>query len=231
MQTHPRRGLSTTPHRYDVGTEIHKTPKLLFMRKLTAIFTTMILALCLTIQSEAQVRFGIKAGLNVNSLNFNESVFHADNRAGFTGGLMMEFTVPLIGIGADLSAMYVRRDAQWMAENDIQKSNRDYIEIPLNLKYKIGIPVISKIVTPFVTTGPSVSFLTSKRAIGDAWTNNKVDWAWNFGFGVQLLSKVQVAASYGLGLTNTLHAIGKNTDNAGIDSKNRYWTITAAYLF
>lgn len=191
----------------------------------------MILAFCFTLQSEAQVRFGLKAGLNVNSLSFNESVFNADNRAGFTGGLMMEFTVPLVGIGADLSAMYVRRDAQWMAENDIQKSNRDYIEIPLNLKYKIGIPVISKIVVPFVTTGPSVSFLTSKRAISDAWTNNKVDWAWNFGLGVQLLNKVQIAASYGLGLTNTLHAIGKNTDNADIESKNRYWTITAAYLF
>lgn len=201
------------------------------MRKLTTLLTVMILALCFSLQAEAQFRFGLKAGLNVSKLSFNESVFDSDNRAGFTGGLMMEFTVPLVGIGADLSAMYVRRDARWMTENEIEKSNRDYIEIPLNLKYKLSIPVISHIITPFVTTGPSVSFLTSKRSIDEAWTNNKVDWAWNFGLGVQLVKKVQIAASYGLGLTNTLHAIGKNENNADIDSKNRYWTITAAYLF
>lgn len=201
------------------------------MRKLTTLLTVIVLALCFSFQADAQFRFGLKAGLNVNKLNFNESVFDSDNRAGFTGGLMVEFTVPLVGIGADLSAMYVRRDAEWMAENGVSRSNRDYIEIPLNLKYKLGIPVISHIIAPFVTTGPSVSFLTSKRAIGEAWTNNKVDWAWNFGLGVQLVNKLQIAASYGLGLTNTLHAIGKNENNAGIESKNHYWTITAAYLF
>ena len=55
--------------------------------------------------------------------------------------------------------------------------------------------------------------------------------AWNFGFGVELFSKVQVAASYGLGLTKSLEAVGVMDNGVDIDGKNRYWTVTAAYLF
>lgn len=190
------------------------------MRKLTTLITVMLLAFCFSFQADAQFRFGLKAGINVSKLSFNESTLDSDNRTGFTGGLMTEFTVPLIGIGADLSALYVHRN-----------ENRDYIEIPLNLKYKLTLPVVSHIVKPFITTGPSVAFLTSKKAIDEAWTNNSVDWAWNFGLGVELIRKVQIAASYGLGLTNTLHSIGKIENKSTIEGKNRYWTITAAYLF
>jgi hypothetical protein len=42
---------------------------------------------------------------------------------------------------------------------------------------------------------------------------------------------VQVAASYGLGLTNTLEYVGVGNNNETIEGKNRYWTVTAAYLF
>ncbi|MCM1021781.1 MAG: PorT family protein [Muribaculum sp.] len=179
----------------------------------------------------AQFRFGVKAGMNVSSMHFSSKVLDADNRMGFTGGLTTEFTVPVIGLGFDLSAMYVHRNDRWAREEESGTNNRDYIEIPLNLKYKIGLPVVGKIVTPYLTTGPSVSFLTSRRAINDAMRNKSVDWAWNFGFGLQLLSKVQVGASYGLGLTNALKATGVDNSTKNIDGKNRYWTVTAAYFF
>ncbi len=191
----------------------------------------LICSFAIATPTQAQLpRFGVKLGLNVNKLHFDESVFDSDNRAGFTGGLMMEWTVPVVGIGFDLSAMYVRRDAQWMENNEVDKVNRDYIDIPLNLKWKISIPVVDNLVRPFITTGPAVSFLTSKKAINAALENKTVNWAWNFGLGVELLKKVQIAASYGLGLNNAMKVVGASS-SSDIDCKNRYWTVTAAYLF
>jgi hypothetical protein len=42
-----------------------------------------------------------------------------------------------------------------------------------------------------------------------------------------------VGASYGMGLNNTLDKlkIRESDKTSGIEGKNRYWTITAAYLF
>ena len=182
------------------------------------------------IPAQAQFKFGPKVGLTVNDFHFNKSVVDAENQTGWTAGLMAEFTVPVIGISADLSAMYVRRNTKFLEENEMSKDNRDYIEIPLNIKYKFGLPVVSKFLVPYVGVGPSGSFLTSRRHISDAYKNKSVDWALNFGFGVQLLSHIDLNARYGLGLTKAVTAVS-GADNAGIEGKNRYWTISLAYLF
>ena len=203
------------------------------MKHLRTVFlavVALVAAVC-TVQSDAQFRIGPKVGMNVNSMHFNSGVFDDDNRMGFTGGLMAEFTVPVIGLGFDISAMYVHRNDRWATENESGKNNRDYIEIPLNLKYKFGLPEIVMVLSPSLTPGPCVWFLTSRRAINDAMRNKSVDWAWNFGFGVQLFSHVQVGASYGLGLTNAVKIFDPDNDAKKINGKNRYWTITAAYLF
>ena len=171
--------------------------------------------------------------ISINDLKFDESVISADNRAGFTGGAMLEVMLPIANLGFDISAMYVHRTGS-IYDNGIEKpaNNRDYIEIPLNLKWKIGLPVVGKVVSPYIFTGPSVAFLTSKENIEEAYKNKKVDVAWNFGVGVQLINKIQIGASYGLGLTKAIETLSPNTiDAAGIEGKNRYWTITAAYLF
>lgn len=183
------------------------------------------------IPAQAQFKFGPKVGLTVNDFHFNKSVMDAENQTGWTAGLMTEFTVPVIGLGFDLSAMYVRRNSEFMRENDLTKDNRDYIEIPLNLKYKFSLPLISKILVPYFGVGPSVSFLTSRRHIENAYKNKSVDWAMNFGFGVQLLSHIDVNARYGLGMSKAVKLIDSSAGNGDIDGKNRYWTISVAYLF
>lgn len=208
------------------------------MKKMTRLFaaaTVVLAAMVAAMPASAQFKFGLKAGAAINSLKFSSTQefansFSSNNRAGFVGGAMIEFTVPVIGIGLDASVLYVHREAK--SENvDNENLKRDYIDIPINLKYKLSIPVVSKVLKPFVTTGPSFAFLTSKKEISDAFKNKAMDIAWNFGFGIELLSHVQVAASYGLGLTNTLEKIGVTNNTATIEGKNRYWTVTAAYLF
>ena len=199
------------------------------------------LAIVIAIPASAQFRWGVRLGTEVNSMRLDKSVFNNENRAGFTGGLMCEFTVPIIGVGFDLSAMYVHRvsnstvttsnaDDAALVESSRFK-NRYYIEIPLNLKYKLSLPVVSKILVPYVTTGPSFSVLTSKRAITEAYKNKALDVAWNFGLGLQFFNHLQVSASYGIGLNKTVEFIGVTNATAPIEGKNNYWTITAAWLF
>lgn len=187
----------------------------------------------------AQIHFGPKLGVAIDKLSFSKDVLNSDNRAGFTGGLTLEVMLPVANLGFDISAMYVHRssDVLDMTDQDpvtgaysVEKNNRDYIEIPLNLKYKLGLPVVGKIVTPYVFTGPSFAFLTSKKAINEAMNNKTFDVAWNFGVGLQLINKIQVGASYGLGMTKAVKALS-DVESANIDGKNRYWTVTAAYFF
>ncbi|MCM1450400.1 MAG: PorT family protein [Clostridiales bacterium] len=201
------------------------------MKFFTKLLTVLVIAAASIVPAQAQFKWGIKAGVAVNSLKFNKDVVNSDNRAGFTGGLMADFTVPVVGIGFDASVLYAARSVDFSytgsdGVTDVTKKTRSYIDIPINLKYKIGLPIVGKIVTPFLTTGPDFSFLLSKENMGDAVKNKTFDFAWNVGLGVQLLNHVQIAASYGFGLTKSA-----SQDQSLYTGKNRCWTITAAYLF
>lgn len=180
--------------------------------------------------AQAQFKFGLKAGVDVNKLHFNKNILDSDNRAGFTGGAMIEFTAPVVGIGMDASVMYVRRSAEWMADNGLQKEHNDYIDVPINLKWKLNIPVINNIARPYLATGPAFSFLTSPRNWSDAYRNRRFDTSWNFGFGIEFFKHLQVGASYGIGLSKALHAVGLS-QSGDVSGRNKYWTVTAAYLF
>ena len=193
------------------------------MNKLTRIIAIVVLAVgSALVPAQAQFRFGIKAGVDVNSLHFDKSTFDSGNQAGFTGGLMAEFTVPVIGIGGDVSAMYTHRSVEG-------QTSPDYINIPINLKWKINIPLVNKIIRPYIATGPSFAFLINKSKVPEGFKNQ--DIAWNFGFGVELVKHLQMGASYGLGLNNSAIKLLEGGSNADIYGKSRVWTVTAAYLF
>lgn len=180
--------------------------------------------------ANAQFKIGPRVGINVNSMHFNEKVFESDNRTGFTAGLQTEFTVPVIGVGLDASLMYVRRTNEFSEGSSVSTRHCDYFEIPVNLKWKMGIPVIQKFVKPYIFTGPSFAFLTSKRAISDAMKYKSVDTSWNVGLGVEFISHLQIGAYYGFGINNAIENLSK-TETSKIDGKTHCWTVTAAWLF
>lgn len=198
------------------------------MKSFKRIFFALVLVMAVAVPASAQFRFGVKAGATINKLHFDKDVLSSDNRTGFVGGVMAEFTAPLIGVGMDCSILYANRSFEYADPETMQTGHktRSYIDIPLNLKYKLALPGVSKIVCPFLTTGPDFSFLCSKKNMNNAFKNRSFDFAWNFGLGVEFFSHLQVAASYGLGITNSVSG-----NDAMYDSKNRTWNITAAWLF
>ncbi len=203
------------------------------MKSIKSIVVALAMVLVVASSANAQLRFGVKAGLNVSNLHFSEELLDSDNKAGYNAGLMLECMLPIANIGVDASVMYVHRAGEEILKVDGGKldTSRDYIEIPVNLKWKIGIPAVGSLVTPYIFTGPSFAFLTKKEDIKNAYENKTFDVAWNVGAGVQLFKKLQVGASYGFGLTKAVEAFSGDVNAAGIEGKNRYWTVTVAYLF
>lgn len=188
-------------------------------------------------QANAEFRFGIKAGLNINKLHTSslKDNFSSDNRAGVTAGVMTEFTVPIIGIGFDLSLMYTHMNNE-IKENTYEGSvGKNFLEIPLNLKYKINLPAVNHIVRPMIFTGPTMALKLDKSTFktdnGELGAKT-VQMGWNIGVGLELVKHLQISGGYTIGMNNVAKKISVINDNFNIQKiKNNYWTLTAAYLF
>lgn len=198
------------------------------MRRITQIAIIVVLIITATSTAQSQVRFGVKGGITLNKLEWDKEVVNKDNRAGFTAGLMMEIGLPVVGLGIDASVLYAHREDDMYFED--VKLKRDYLDIPLNVKYKVQIPVLCKIITPFVTTGPDFALMLGDTDKGDFKTR-KWNTSWNVGFGVELFRKLQVHANYGIGITKAFKYIGKDVNSEPVQGKDKLWTITAAYMF
>lgn len=183
----------------------------------------------------AQFRFGVKAGVNLNKLHLDNPVtnLNSDNGCGFTGGLMGEFEVPVVGVCFDLSLMYTRMNAEVVknaGDNDVISSDaKNFFEIPINFKYKFNFPLVSNIVKPYLFTGPSFAFKLGGN--DDVFKTKEVQCAWNLGVGVELVKHLQISGSYGWGINNIADKFIAINATDDIKVKNNYWTITAAYLF
>ena len=79
------------------------------MKRIQALLLTIALVAVAAMPAAAQFRIGPRIGVDVNSMRLNKSVFDNDNRAGFTGGVEAEYTIPVINLALDLSVMYVHR--------------------------------------------------------------------------------------------------------------------------
>lgn len=180
--------------------------------------------------ANAQFRFGPRAGININKLHLSNASgnFSSDNRCGFTGGLMAEFQVPLIGLCFDASLMYARMNSA-ISTTEGKSDNKDFFEVPINLKYKFGLPVVGNIVSPYLFTGPSFAFKLGGK--DEIIKQKTFQWAWNIGLGVELLRHLQVGAGYAFGINSVIDKVNISEVSKDIKAKNSYWTITAAYLF
>ncbi len=210
------------------------------MKKTLAIMLLAVIGVCYAVPSKAEFKIGPRIGLNVNKLNFDGKMFDGSHRCGFTGGIQAEYMLPMISLGIDLSLMYsymdynVEENVSGTNQSTNTKFGKHFLEIPLNIKYKIGIPVVKKIFSPYVFTGPSVAFRLDKDE-NKYFSTKTSQWVWNIGLGLEFINHLQIGASYGFGMNNImdgveLPVVGQvNTDK--LKARTNYWTVTAAWLF
>lgn len=221
-------------------------------------FKKILLTLCVVLAAGGMMQakpiaFGVKAGLNVNKIKFDKDFANSDNSCGWTAGVMADFTIPIIGLGADVSLMYARMnnsssvtyeptlmptpgqigsDAATASTNNGENLyGKNFLEIPINIKYKFTLPVVGNYLAPYIFTGPNFAFRLDKSATFNDLKSRSCQVAWNVGLGVQLMSHVQIGASYAFGINNVVKNITDVVNPVDIKAKNNYWTVTAAYLF
>ena len=175
-----------------------------------------------------QLRIGVKGGITSSKLHFDKSLFESSNRTGFTGGLQLEFSLPVTGLSLNGSLLYTHRTDAFT--NNDQTFSRDYIEVPVHVKYGITIMGLNKVLVPYAFTGPNFSFLLNESK-QEQWDNRASNTSWDAGFGVELLGHLQIQASYGLGLTRSFKQIIPAENANSVHGRDHCWTVTAAYMF
>ena len=184
-------------------------------------------------QASAQVRLGVKGGLNIASVHFSTDVLQSDNVTGFQIGPMIEGSLPLVGLGFDAAILYAQKGLETKTVSGEKTSlKNDYIDVPVNLKWKLGLPIMKV----YLAAGPYVGFRVGGNKIWelpgsmvDQVKTKSFSAGLNFGAGVELISHLQVGLNYGLGLTNNYSMESLSLTKS--DGKNRGWSVTAAILF
>lgn len=202
--------------------------------KKTIFCVALVAALFLAIPANAQFKIGPKVGVNISTLSLGGDLsknFQSSNISSFTGGVMAEFMVPIIGVGIDASVMYTRKgsDLKEITTGASEKQHTDYVEIPINLKYKFSLPVVGSFMSPFVYAGPSFAFRVGDN-FADQYKNKSFETAINVGIGLEFFSHLQIAGQYGWGLGKAME-FENDVLNSALNGKSRAWTVTAAYLF
>lgn len=202
----------------------------LTMKKGLLCFTILLAGLMAAVPASAQLKFGVKGGLNIAKVKFDKSIADSDNRAGFFIGPMAEFTLPIVGLGVDAALLYDQKEM----ELDGEKEKTKYINIPINLKYSIG----TKLAGVYLAAGPQFAFNVGGKNIfkdldSESFELNNSILSLNIGGGVKLLGKLQVGYNYNISLGNTGEMKSAADLLGKVESDFKYSThqISVAYLF
>ncbi len=189
---------------------------------------SILLMACLALPAAAQVRLGIRGGVTLGKMRFDREVVNSDNRIGYTCGLLLDVNIPVVGLGAEVSAMYAHRSDRLTDGSFYFK--RHYIEIPVYARYRLAIPALERIVAPYIFTGPSFSVLFNENG-PDNYHNSKTYLSWDVGAGVDLFRRLRLSASYDIGMSKAMKYVNHDYDGGSIHGKDRHWTLSAAVLF
>lgn len=200
------------------------------MKKLLLILAVLLFA----VTANAQLNFGIKGGLNVTEMSLDQSVLETSNRTGFYVGPTLKFSLPVVGLGVDVAALYNQRTMKVAnpTEDLDETVEHKTLSIPLNLRYQIiGLGDTAGL---FLFTGPQIDFNIGDKKIFDAvddWKFNSSDFSWNVGLGVMVANHLQVNANYNIGIGKTSDVKDDAIKTVVKSSKENTWQVGLAYYF
>ena len=186
------------------------------MRILVAAFVMMI-----AMTATAQTRFGIIAGIVIENEMPSEDEKKNNNQVGYTAGAIVDFELPVQGLGLEAGAKYTKHTYG-------KPSMEQYsVDVPVHVRYRLEVPVVEKVLAPYAFTGPSVSAGVSNK-MPTRLSDVKMSLAWNVGAGVEMFKHVRVAATYSIQVSKTDVV---NNGSLVRGKKGNCWTISASYMF
>jgi len=173
-------------------------------------------------KTSSPVRFGIKAGLNVSSVNDDE--FKA--KAGIYGGVFANIPVAS-SFSVQPEVLYSGMGAKLEDASDV-RLNLDYISVPVMFQYNV-LPEL------YLEAGPQFSFAISKKLKGDGGTLDVDDAIKGFDFGIGLGAGYYIAQGFGVtarfvaGVSDIAEDNNLNDNDDAI--RNSVFQVGVAYRF
>ena len=163
------------------------------------IISVLMVAVCLMMAApaQAQLHFGVKGGLNISKLSFSKDAFKGDNKTGFFVGPMAEFTLPIIGIGADVAALYSQTDLGADGEKTMKLKT---FAVPVNLKWSFGL---GSMLGAYIAAGPQFDFNIGNKTWTRELSLKKSTTSFNVGAGLKLIRHLQLGVNYNIALSKT----------------------------
>lgn len=215
------------------------------MNTIKKLFATCLFILASILAANAQsFSYGITAGYDLTKMTLSGTAkenFSSDNKAGWFVGPKIVFST-VLGVGIDASLQYSQRDLtltseDWYGTPTSQSEKYRTIEIPINVRYNIGLGKIAGI---FFYTGPQFGFALgnmkwSKFGTGANFEKENMNTTWNIGAGVRLLKHLEANIGYNFALGKAGKAMFSNWQGTSNDQELKFKTNTfqvqIAYMF
>jgi len=197
--------------------------------------------LCLA--NAQEIKYGVKAGLNLSTLTGDVAYYDVKSKAGFHVGGFVEFKItdkfsvqPELLYSAQGAKLRYSSVDEFSSTIDKQNIKLGYLNIPVMAKYYV-IKGLS------IEAGPQVGFLLSAKNefnyssyITEQYSSTgeedikddlkSIDFGFNFGAGYEFTENIFVQARYNLGLTSVFEDA-----DGDFDPKNGVLQLSFGYKF
>lgn len=166
------------------------------MKKVLSI-VFLVAAMLFAANANAQIKFGLKGGLNVTNMTFTKDIFDASNKTGFFIGPMVKVSLPL-GFSVDAAALYDQKSADvkyeytevmyvdkttdgsfllspsvdvvYKKSSGVAKVKQQSINVPVNLRYAVGLGSMANM---FFFAGPQWGFNIGHKNYDTSFSNDQ----------------------------------------------------------
>ncbi|MCH5222818.1 MAG: PorT family protein [Muribaculaceae bacterium] len=199
------------------------------MTKLIKRVVILIIVIFFSLEGESQLRYGFRFGGDFASASLkNADGYSLVNRSGFTGGLDLEYQFEKCGFAPDIAILYARHNTRLRSgEEEPHSFGRNFIDIPLRLKYKFWLKSTKDLFGPLVYTGPVFSFRLDHND-ANPLRSKRFQPGWEVGLGFDIINFIQLSGGYRFGLGNAV-ADFEGFPTAVLHTNG--WNLSATILF
>lgn len=183
------------------------------------------------IPARSQLRYGFRFGGDFASASLkNADEFSLVNRSGFTGGLMLEYQFSKCGFAPDIAVVYSRHNTRLKTpDGELLSFGRNFIDIPLHLKYKFWLKSFHELFGPMVYTGPVLSVrLDQSRQM--PMSPKRLQPGWDVGIGIDIINFIQLTGGYRFGLGNAIYCF-EGMPNACLKTDSWHFDVNIIFDF
>lgn len=220
------------------------------MKKFSALCLSLLVAFAGLTAKAQKFSYGIVAGYDLTKVKYSGDMknnFSSDNKSGWYVGPKFVFST-VMGLGVDASLQYSQRklnitqegyyDGNEILNNVSQSQTYRTIEIPINLRYSIGLGSSASV---FAYTGPQFGFALQNMKfdkLGNNFSRENLNTTWNIGAGVRLLKHLEASVGYNFAIGKAgkaiLHGVGiyeGESQDLELKYKTNTFQVQLAYMF